>query len=222
MSGVTKRETVERPPTGGKEDERLGGLASRRWWPWYWLVAALCVTVVIVLMAWSMTTSAPGTVPSAIGELTGREEVTFTAEDGALPDDLSVTAFDTHYPSVARMDGELLEAVQEASRAALEDGIVLHVTSGWRSEAYQRHLLDEAVFEHGSREEARELVSTPEESRHVTGDAVDIGPTDAADWVIRRGAAYGLCQVYANEMWHFELLTEPGGDCPARLPDAAG
>ncbi|PDP88652.1 peptidase M15 [Glycomyces fuscus] len=209
---MSKWETVECPPVG-KEDGRLGGLAGRRWWSWYWLVAALCVAVAVALMAWSVVTSA---------EERGEAEAAFTAEDGALPDDLSVTAFDTRYPSIARLDGELLEAVQEATRDALEEGIVLHVTSGWRSEAYQRHLLDEAVREHGSREEARRLVSTPEESRHVTGEAVDIGPTDAADWVVRRGAAYGLCQVYANEMWHFELLAEPGGDCPEHLPDAAG
>jgi hypothetical protein len=56
----------------------------------------------------------------------------------------------------------------------------------------------------------------------VTGDAVDLGPTQADDWVIRHGADYGLCQTYANELWHFELATEPGGSCPAPRPDAAG
>jgi D-alanyl-D-alanine carboxypeptidase len=65
-------------------------------------------------------------------------------------------------------------------------------------------------------------VNTPELSAHVTGDAVDIGPTDADSWLSQHGADYGLCQIYANEMWHFELATEPGGTCPAQLPDSAG
>ncbi|WP_150252316.1 M15 family metallopeptidase [Nocardiopsis deserti] len=210
MSAVTKRETVEGLPAEDA-DGRPRGPLGRGWRPRYRLAAALCAAVVIVLAAWSVNVLVPD-----------REEAVFTAEDGALPDDLSVTPFDTRYPSIARLDGALLEAVQEAARDALEEGTVLHVTSGWRSEGYQRHLLDEAVLNHGSREEARRLVSTPEESRHVTGDAIDIGPTDAADWLVRRGSAYGLCQVYANEMWHFELLTEPGGNCPDLLSDAAG
>ena len=31
----------------------------------------------------------------------------------------------------------------------------------------------------------------------------------ATAWLARRGAGYGLCQVYRNELWHFEL--RPGG-----------
>jgi D-alanyl-D-alanine carboxypeptidase len=56
----------------------------------------------------------------------------------------------------------------------------------------------------------------------VTGDAVDIGPTDADSWLQQHGDRYGLCQTYANEMWHFELATEPGGTCPPGKEDAAG
>ncbi|WP_117198599.1 M15 family metallopeptidase [Nocardiopsis sp. TNDT3] len=211
MSAVTKRETLEGLPAGNPAGSPGGGPPGRGWRPRYRLAAALCAAVAVVLAAWSVNMLVPD-----------REEAVFTAEDGALPDDLSVTPFDTQYPSIARLDGALLEAVREAARDALEEGIVLHVTSGWRSGEYQRHLLDQAVLDHGSREEAGRLVSTPEESRHVTGEAIDIGPTDAADWLVRRGSAYGLCQVYANEMWHFELLTEPGGDCPDLLSDAAG
>ena len=41
-----------------------------------------------------------------------------------------------------------------------------------------------------------------------------IGPTDADDWVNRHGNKFGLCQTLANEIWHFELATTPGGTCP--------
>jgi len=64
-------------------------------------------------------------------------------------------------------------------------------------------------------------VTTPERSKHVSGEAIDIWPTDADDWLIRNGDDYGICQTYSNEMWHFELATEPGGECPVPLDDAA-
>jgi zinc D-Ala-D-Ala carboxypeptidase len=49
---------------------------------------------------------------------------------------------------------------------------------------------------------------------------VDVLPTRADDWLIQHGDAYGLCQSYANEMWHFELSVAPGGTCPAPASDA--
>ncbi len=140
---------------------------------------------------------------------------------GQVVENLAVT--DTDHPALRNLDPELLAAVQAAARHALEeDGIELKVTSGWRSKEYQQELLDQAVSKYGSLEEAREFVNTPDKSTHVTGDAIDIGPTDAADWLIRNGADHGLCQTYANEMWHFERMTEPGGECPAPLSNAAG
>ena len=67
---------------------------------------------------------------------------------------------------------------------------------------------------YGSERIARQYVNTPDRSTHVTGKAVDIGPTDAAYWLAQHGARYGLCQIYANEIWHFERVIEPGGTCP--------
>ena len=40
------------------------------------------------------------------------------------------------------------------------------------------------------------------------GDAVDIGPLDATAWLSEHGADYGLCQIYGNEPWHYELRPE--------------
>jgi hypothetical protein len=81
--------------------------------------------------------------------------------------------------------------------------------------------LDEAITTYGSAEEARKWVSTPELSAHVTGDAVDVGATDAAYWFSQFGNLYGLCQTYANEIWHYELLVDPGGQCPEPAADAS-
>jgi hypothetical protein len=41
------------------------------------------------------------------------------------------------------------------------------------------------------------------------------------EWMSAHGAAFGLCQVYANEPWHFELTADPVGGCPPMLPTAA-
>jgi len=143
-------------------------------------------------------------------------------EDGSIPDNSSISPHDSRHAAIRKLDPALRAAVLAAAEDARSAGIELRVTSGWRSEEYQRRLLDEAVSRYGSLGEARRFVSTPETSRHVVGEAVDIGPTDAADWLSRNGAEHGLCQVYANEMWHFELLTSPGGECPPQRADASG
>ena len=128
---------------------------------------------------------------------------------------------DDDIPAITELDPALAAAVRQAADAAAADGIDFWITSGWRSPTFQQHLLDEAVKEYGSLEEARRWVNTPEKSTHVGGNAVDIGPTEADYWMIQHGAEYGLCQVYANEVWHFELLTEPGGTCPPLVEDSS-
>jgi LAS superfamily LD-carboxypeptidase LdcB len=97
------------------------------------------------------------------------------------------------------------------------------VNSGWRSPAYQDQLLREAVDEYGSAEEAARWVATADTSAHVSGDGVDIGPMRAMDWLAQHGDGYGLCQVYGNEPWHYEL--RPGaieGGCPPPYTDPTG
>jgi LAS superfamily LD-carboxypeptidase LdcB len=131
-----------------------------------------------------------------------------------------LSPFDTSQPAIANLDPDLLAAIQQAATDAGADGIELVITTGWRSKRYQQQLLDDAVETYGSLAEARKWVNTPEKSTHVSGDAVDVGYTDADYWLMEHGSAYGLCQTYANEIWHFELMTEPGGTCPAQLPDA--
>ena len=103
---------------------------------------------------------------------------------------------------------DLLAALRRAATDAAAGGVELLVDSGWRSPAYQQRLLDEAISKYGSEEAATRWVATPETSAHVKGDAVDIGPSGAAAWLSAHGAAYGLCQIYGNEPWHYELRAE--------------
>ena len=132
-----------------------------------------------------------------------RHDGVVTEEDGVLPD--GVTVFDDGYPGVARLDPSLLLALREAATDAADDRIELVVNSGWRSPDYQAQLLREAVSTYGSIEEAARWVATAETSPHVAGNAVDIGPVEAMAWLAKHGATYGLCRIYRNEPWHFEL-----------------
>jgi len=138
--------------------------------------------------------------------------------DGALPD--GATVFDDEIPGVAKLDPALLAALRRAATDAADDGVGLVVDSGWRSPAYQEHLLREAVSKYGSQAEAARWVATPGTSAHVSGDAVDIGPTDAAAWLSEHGARYELCRIYGNEPWHYELRPEaPEHGCPPIYAD---
>ena len=138
--------------------------------------------------------------------------------DGAVPD--RATVFDDGLPGVANLDPALLAALRRAATAAVGDGVAFVVDSGWRSPEYQERLLREAVAKYGSEAEAARWVATPDTSAHVSGDAVDIGPDDATAWLSEHGTAYGLCRIYGNEPWHYELrpdAVEHG--CPAVYAD---
>lgn len=141
-----------------------------------------------------------------------------TEEDGALPD--GATVFDDAYTGIARLDPGLRQALREATVDAADDGVDLFVNSGWRSPEYQERLLREAVSEHGSEAEAARWVATSDTSPHVSGKAVDIGPFDATAWLSEHGADYGLCQIYRNEPWHYELRPEADAHgCPPLYDD---
>lgn len=131
-------------------------------------------------------------------------------------------ALDSRTPAVVNLDPALGAAIRQAADAAAADGVRFEVTSGWRTTQYQRWLLEDAARKYGSVEVALQWVAPPDRSHHVTGDAVDIGPLDAQTWLIERGSEWGLCQIYGNERWHFELATVPGGECPALVENAAG
>jgi zinc D-Ala-D-Ala carboxypeptidase len=138
--------------------------------------------------------------------------------DGAVPD--RTTVFDDEVPGVAKLDLALLSALRQAATDAADDGVEFVVESGWRSPEYQEQLLREAVLKYGSEAEASRWVATPSTSAHVSGDAVDIGPADATPWLSAHGAKYGLCRIYGNEPWHFELRPEAvGHGCPAMYAD---
>ena len=131
-----------------------------------------------------------------------------------------MTVFDDEFPAVANLAADLLQALREAATDAADDGVTFYVNGGWRSPEYQNQLLSEAVSEYGSEEEAARWVATADTSSHVSGDAIDIGLVDATEWLSEHGAEYGLCQIYSNEPWHYELRPEATDDgCPPMYTD---
>ena len=119
-----------------------------------------------------------------------------------------MTVFDDEVPAVANLAPDLLDALRRAATDAAGDGVEFVVNGGWRSPEYQERLFREAVSKYGSEEEAARWVATPDTSAHVSGDAVDIGSSEARAWLSEHGAGYGLCQIYRNEPWHYELRPE--------------
>ena len=142
--------------------------------------------------------------------------------DGSLSNGQTLTPFDVQNPAIGRLDPALLSAVQAAATAASAEGITMTITSGWRSPEFQERLLDSAVSTYGSMAAARQYVQTPGGSKHVIGQAVDVGGAGADQWLIANGARFGLCRTYANELWHFELAADAAGNCPPLLPNASG
>ena len=139
-------------------------------------------------------------------------------EHGAVPD--GVTVFDDEIPAVAKLDPALLRALRQAATDAAGDGVELYVDSGWRSAKYQEHLLRAAIAKYGSEKEAARWVAAPNTSAHVSGDAIDIGSSEAAAWLSEHGAEYGLCQIYRNEPWHYELRPKAvDHGCPPMYAD---
>ncbi len=143
---------------------------------------------------------------------------TTTGSDGALPAGVSV--FDDEYAGVARLEPALLQAVRAAAEDAAGYGVTLQINSGWRAKEYQERLLREAISRYGSAAEAARWVATADTSPHVTGRAVDIGPSVAAAWLAEHGAGYGLCRIYRNEPWHYELRPDAADHgCPRMYAD---
>jgi hypothetical protein len=183
-------------------------------------VAGLLVVLAAIAAAlgYQLPASSSSTVASPIDVLRGEHHGALGEGDGAVPD--GTTVFDDEVPGVANLDSDLLGALRRAAADADGDGVEFVVDSGWRSPVYQERLLREAISKYGSEEEATRWVATPDRSAHVSGDAVDIGPSGAAAWLSEHGAEFGLCQIYGNEPWHYELRPEAiAHGCPPTYSD---
>ena len=178
-----------------------------------------------LLLAACTTAHAQPAPPPAPGDPGGSLDIGVAAVDtfgGWLPDGVTLSAFDVANPIVGLLDPALLAAIQDATRNAATENVDIRISSGWRTRGFQQRLFDDGVRSYGSVDVARQFVASPDTSKHVEGKAVDIAPVEADRWLIANGRQFGLCQIYANEIWHFELATDDQGRCPPLKPNAAG
>ena len=141
---------------------------------------------------------------------------------GWLPDGVTLSPFDESNPVLAQLDPLLLKAVQDAAAQCRRRRYQDEDHVGLAHKGFQQRLFDMGVVQYGGVDAARQFVASPEASKHVVGEAVDIAPVDADKWLIRNGSRFGLCQIFANEIWHFELAVDEQGRCPPLKPNAAG
>ena len=119
-----------------------------------------------------------------------------------------------------REDVKRLAAFSDAVAAIAMTLLVLDLKRPDPDAIHSTAAFREAISQYGSAQEAARWVGTPTASAHVSGDAVDVGPADAMAWRSKHGTTYGLCRIYGNEPWHFELRPEAiGHACPPTYAD---
>jgi hypothetical protein len=170
------------------------------------------------LVSSSLTVPSPSSAASPVDRSRHEQRDARGEAGGAVPD--GTTVFNDEVPGVANLDPALLRALRRAATEAAAVDVELVVNSGWRSPAYEDQLRREAIAKYGSEAEAARWVATGTTSPHVSGDAVDLGPADATQWLSAHGAVYGLCQIYGNEPWHYERRPEAiAHGCPPMYSD---
>ncbi|MFF1634547.1 M15 family metallopeptidase [Leifsonia sp. NPDC058248] len=182
------------------------------------ILASLAAGILITALAGCTPLDAQGSAAASVPHVSDAGRL--GPQDGYIPTGGSVALTDD-VPAVTRLDGRLRDALGRAAAAAAERHVAFTIADGWRSTRYQQYLFDQAVAQYGSAQEASRWVKPADQSKHVHGAAVDIATADAMDWLVRFGAEYGLCQIYANESWHFELAADASGTCPALLTDGS-
>jgi soluble lytic murein transglycosylase-like protein len=102
-------------------------------------------------------------------------------------------------------------AFDQLSAAARKAGIVLSVTSAFRSDAEQAKLF-------AAHPDPR-WVARPGQSLHRNGTELDLGPSSAYGWLAANAPRFGFVKRYSWEPWHFGF---EGGSEPARASAARG
>lgn len=183
------------------------------------LIALVVALVLVVVLAGGARSPAEITGGGGQPVDLGTSDSVLTPEHGYIAAGEGLSVFDEQ-AAITRLSPELLDALRRAATDADASGVDFVVNSGWRSAEYQSSLLQAAVDDYGSEEEAARWVATAQTSAHVSGEAVDIGPLTATDWLAQHGAAYGLCQIYSNESWHYELRPDAvDAGCPETYAD---
>lgn len=155
-----------------------------------------------ILMGGRDTAPASGTVGAA-GPTRARAVLEARAVQGATRPD-AIINLDASFATN-------LAAMMEDAPPGIREGLGL--MSGYRSEERQAELWEEALKKYGSPEAARKWVAPPGNSKHNSGQAVDLSwngrslkhaPKDVIDWVHQNAGKYGMHFPMSWEPWHVE------------------
>ena len=142
---------------------------------------------------------AVNTVVFAVSTVVRLARLTVPVPDGA-------TVFDDEIPGVANLD-PICSVPCSKPQLMPRTTVEFFVDSGWRSPEYQNQLLREAVSGTDPKRKPpggwppRRHLLTCREAQSTSGPSVPA-------WLSEHGAEYGLCQIYGNEPWHYELRPE--------------
>ena len=89
-------------------------------------------------------------------------------------------------------------AFDQLAAAARKAGIVLSISSAFRSDAEQAHLF--------AAHPDPKWVARPGQSLHRNGTELDLGPPSAYAWLARNAARFGFLKRYSWEPWHFGFI----------------
>jgi Transglycosylase SLT domain/D-alanyl-D-alanine carboxypeptidase/Putative Flp pilus-assembly TadE/G-like len=102
-------------------------------------------------------------------------------------------------------------AFDQLAAAASKDGILLSITSAFRSDAEQAKLF--------AAHPDPKWVAPPGRSLHRNGTELDLGPPSAYAWLARNAPRFGFVKRYAWEPWHFGFA---GGGASAKRAGGDG
>jgi len=99
------------------------------------------------------------------------------------------------------MRPDVARAFDRLEEAARHDGVVLLITSAYRSDAEQARLF--------AQHPDPRWVARPGHSLHRLGTELDLGPSSAYAWLAQNAARFHFVRRYAWEPWHFGYTLNP-------------
>jgi len=135
---------------------------------------------------------------------TATAELASAAGGAAMPAEASGGGYEgpLAYRMGKPMRPDVALAFDRLAAAARADGVVLTITSGYRSDAEQARLF--------AAHPDPKWVAPPGRSLHRLGTELDLGPPTAYGWLATDAPRFGFVQRYSYEPWHWGYVRNSG------------
>lgn len=135
----------------------------------------------------------------------GKYSTTAAWKKGTYTGQVSLVLIVDNALHIERLTGEMAEPYFSMIHAAKSDGVAIHINSGFRTYAEQKHLYDS--YRKGI--PGYNLAAKPGRSNHQNGIALDIPVAGGAgngtyDWLAEHATAHGFIRTVKSEPWHWE------------------